>query len=174
MVACFFRRETPFGNEIQYNYPSTLGHVVSEYTWLWVLSTKPLKWFLAFSCTFGRERPFGNERYLSKYPGSCAFRIYMVMGVYLQNPRSGCLLFPAPSGGRCPLEMKYTYPSTLGHVVSECIWLWESISQTLGVVACFSCIFRRETPFRNDLWPSHIYLDHPDFIRIPGISYILT
>ena len=24
--------------------------------------------------------PFGNEIYLSKYPGSCSFRIYMVMG----------------------------------------------------------------------------------------------
>ena len=45
----------------------------------------------------------------------------MVMGVYLQNPRNGGLLFPAPSGGRRPLEMKYTYPSTLGDVVSEYI-----------------------------------------------------
>ena len=52
--------------------------------------------------------PFGNEIYLSKYPGSCSFRIYMVMGVYLQNPRSGGLHLLAPSGGRCPLEMKYT------------------------------------------------------------------
>ena len=50
--------------------------------------------------------PFGDETYLSKYPGSCSFRIYMVMGVYLQNPRSGGLHFPAPSGGRRPLEMK--------------------------------------------------------------------
>ena len=32
--------------------------------------------------------------------------------------------------------MKYTYPSKLGHVVSEYIWLWGSISKTLGVVAC--------------------------------------
>ena len=60
----------------------------------------------------------------------------MVMGVYLQNPRSGGLYFPAPSGERCPLEMKYTYPSTLGHVVSEYIWLWGSIAKSLGVVSC--------------------------------------
>ena len=58
----------------------------------------------------------------------------MVMGVYLQNPRSGDLHFPAPSGGRRPLKMKYIYPSTLGHVVSEYIWLWGSISKTLGGV----------------------------------------
>ena len=38
--------------------------------------------------------------------------------------------------GRRPLEMKFTYPDTLGHVVSEYIWLWQSISKTLGVVAC--------------------------------------
>ena len=80
--------------------------------------------------------PFGNEIYLSKYPGSCSFRIYMVMGDYLQNPRNGCLC-PAPSGGRRPLGMKYTYPNTLGLVVSEYIWLWESISKTLEVVAHF-------------------------------------
>ena len=32
------------------------------------------------------------------------------------------------------MEMKYTYPSTLGDVVSEYIWLWGSISKTLGGV----------------------------------------
>ena len=58
-------------------------------------------------------------------------------GSLFPNPKSGCLFFPAPLGGRCPSEMKYTYPSTLGHVVSEYIWLWESISKTLGVIACF-------------------------------------
>ena len=61
----------------------------------------------------------------------------MAIGFYLQNPVSGCLFCPAPSGGRRPLELKYAYPSTLGDVVSEYIWLWESISKTLGVVACF-------------------------------------
>ena len=43
----------------------------------------------------------------------------MAMVVYLQNPRSGCLLFPAPSVGRRPLEIKYSYPNTLGDAVSE-------------------------------------------------------
>ena len=38
------------------------------------------------------------------------------------------------SGGRRPLELKYSYPSSLGHVVSEYIWLWGSISKTLGGV----------------------------------------
>ena len=60
------------------------------------------------------------------------------MGVYLINPRSGSLFFPALSGGRCPLEIKYTYPITLGHLVSEyIIWLWDSIAKTIVVVACF-------------------------------------
>ena len=58
--------------------------------------------------------PFENEIYLSKDHGS-----YMAMGVYLQNLKSGCLFFFATSGGRCPLKMIYTYPVTLGHVVSE-------------------------------------------------------
>ena len=42
----------------------------------------------------------------------------------------------ALSGGRRPLEMKYTFPNTLSHVVSEYIWFWGSIFKTLGVVAC--------------------------------------
>ena len=62
-------------------------------------------------------------------------------GGLLQDPRSVCLFFPgpsvAPSGGRPPLKMKYTYPSTLHHVVSEYIWVWQSISKALGVVVCF-------------------------------------
>ena len=29
----------------------------------------------------------------------------MVMELYLQNPRSGCLIHPPLSGGRRPLEM---------------------------------------------------------------------
>ena len=33
-----------------------------------------------------------------------------------------------------PLEMSYTYPSSLGHGLSEYIWLWESISKSLGGV----------------------------------------
>ena len=73
--------------------------------------------------------PFGNEICSSKYPESCSFRIYMVMMVNLQNPRNDSVLFPAPSGGRCPLEIKYTFPITLGHVVSKYIWLWDSISK---------------------------------------------
>ena len=103
---------------IQVLYPGRCSFRIYIYGY-WGPSSKPQEWWLAFSCTFRRETPFGNEVYLSKYLGSCNFRIYMVMGVYLQNPRSGDLHFPAPSGGRCPLEMKYTYPSTLGHVVSE-------------------------------------------------------
>ena len=67
---------------------------------------------------------------------SCIF-----LKVYLQNLRSNCLLFPAPSGalsgGRHPLGKKHAFPSTLCHVVSEHIWLGWSISKTLGLVACF-------------------------------------
>ena len=39
--------------------------------------------------------------------------------------RSTCdsQIFPSTSWGRRPLEMKYIYPSTLGHGVSEYIWL---------------------------------------------------
>ena len=62
----------------------------------------------------------------------------MVMKVYLQNPRSGCLFFMHLQEGdalrRRPLEMRYTYPSNLSHVVSEYIWLCGSISKILGGV----------------------------------------
>ena len=62
----------------------------------------------------------------------------MVIRVYLQNPRSGFLLFMHLQEGnalrRRPLEMKYTYPSNLSHVVSEYIWLCGSISKILGGV----------------------------------------
>ena len=77
---------------------------------------------LIFSYT-SRRMSFGNEIHLSKYPGSCSFRIYMFMGFYLQNTRSDCLLFPTPSGGRLPLLIKCTYPSTLDHVVSEYLFM---------------------------------------------------
>ena len=45
--------------------------------------------------------------------------------VYLQNPMSGFLLFHAPSRGRCPLERKYNYIGTLGHIVSKHIYGYE-------------------------------------------------
>ena len=35
-----------------------------------------------------------------QYPGLCSFRMYIGMRVYLQNCKSNCLFFPAPSGGR--------------------------------------------------------------------------
>ena len=103
---------------------------------IWGLSAKPQEWLLAFSGTFRREMPFENKIYLSKQPGSCSFRIYMVIGVYLQNLRSYCQLLPAPSGMRRPLEMKYIYSSTLGHAVSEYIWLW-GLSAKPQVIAWF-------------------------------------
>ena len=103
------------------------------------------EWLLAFSCTFRstfrRDVSFGNKIDVPNYPQSCNFNINMARRVYLQNLWSGCLFFPAPSevpsGGRCPLEMKYTYPSSLCHVVSEYIWLGWYISKTLGVRACY-------------------------------------
>ena len=52
-------------------------------------------------------------------------------------------------GGGRPLEIKCSFPSTLGHVDSKYMWLWGSISKTLGLVACFSCTFRREASFEN-------------------------
>ena len=48
----------------------------------------------------------------------------------------------APSAGRRPLEMKYTFPNTLSPVFSEYMWLWESISKTLGVVASIFLYFQ--------------------------------
>merc|ERR1712121_383417 len=130
---------------MNYTSSSSLCHVVSIYIWLWHSISKTLGVVTFFSCTFRstfrREAPFGNEVYFLKFLTSCSFRIYMVMAVHLQNPRSGCLFFPAPSGapsgGRRPLEMKYASSSSLRHVVSEYIWLWQFISKTLGVVACF-------------------------------------
>ena len=119
--------------------------------------------------------PFENEMYLSKDPGS-----YMAMAVYLQNPWSGCLLFPAPQNQQssqswmhdasppnplqplssvvvstqaytCTFRREitfeneiYFYPINLGHVVSENIWLWWSISKTPGMVACFCLQLREE------------------------------
>ena len=114
---------TPSGGrcplEMRYTNPSSLGHGLSENVWLWGLSAKSQEWLLSYSCTFRREMPFGNKIYLSKFPGSFRFIIYMVMEV-----QSGCLFFPAPSGGRCPLEMRYTFPSSLGQSLSEHMWFW--------------------------------------------------
>ena len=44
------------------------------------------------------------------------------------------------------MEMKYTYPNTVNHIVSDYICLWKFISKTLGLVAYFSCTIRREMP----------------------------
>ena len=79
--------------------------------------------------------PFGNEVYLSKFLRLRPFRIHMAMEVYFQNPRNGGFLKHAPSGWRCPLEKRYTFPSSLGHGLSEYIWLWLPISKILEVVA---------------------------------------
>ena len=136
--SCTFRRETslcpaPSGGR------RPLEMKYTEYVWLWEFLSKTVILVTYFalhlqegdplmSCTFRRETPFGNEIYLIQLPGSCSFRVYRFMGFYLQNPSSSCLSFLAPSGGRCPLKIKYTYPTTLGHAVSEYILLSNSIS----------------------------------------------
>ena len=82
---------------MKYTYPDIMGHAVSEYIWLWGFISKILGVVAFFHAPSGgrwlREMPFGNEMYLSRYPGSCSFRIYMVTGVYFQNSRSGWGLF---------------------------------------------------------------------------------
>ena len=150
--------------EMKYTYPSTLSHVVSEYIRLWESFPKHQERLLVLHAPSEGRRPrkvpFGNEIYLSKYPESCSFRIYKVMGVQSQNPRSGCLFFMHLQEGdaleRRPLEMKHTYPSTLSHVVSEYIRLWEFIPKTPGVVACFHAPsggrLPREAPFGNEIY----------------------
>ena len=69
---------------MKYTFPNTLSRVVSEYIWSWEISPKPRESLLVFSytysSTFRREAPFGNEIYISEYPESCSFRIYMVLG----------------------------------------------------------------------------------------------
>ena len=79
----------------------------------------------------------------------------MFMGVYLQNLRSVFLLFPSPSGGRCHLEMKYSYQSTLGHGVSEyflgVVYVAQPNYLHLAAVHNFSITFRREMPFRSKI-----------------------
>ena len=124
--------------------------------------------------------PLGNEIQLSKYPGWWNFTIYMESefyniygyGVYLQNTRRGCLLFPAPSGGRFPLEMKYNYSSTLGHGVSKYILLWGSISKTLLGVACFFLHLQQG----DALWKWNIIIQVPwvmEFQNIHGYGVYL-
>ena len=55
--------------------------------------------------------------------------------------------------------MKYTYPTSLDNVGSEYIWLWQSISKRLEVIAWYSCTFRLEMPSANEIhlskfsWP---------------------
>ena len=104
-------------------------------------------------CLFCRkEMPFGNEIQLSMSPGSWTFGTYKVLRVYLQNPFNGCLLFSAPSEGRCPLEMKCNYPSTLGHGILEYIWLWGLSPKTPWAVACFFLHLQE----RDGLWKWNI------------------
>ena len=112
---------------------------------IWQSISKTLGMLLIFSCTFRstfrREVPFGNSIYLSKYLVPCSSRIYLVRLIYLQNPWSGCLFFHAssgaPSGGRHPLEMKYSYPGSLCNVVLEYIWLKWFISKNPWSVGLF-------------------------------------
>ena len=55
--------------------------------------------------------------------------------------------------------MKYTYPSFLCHVGSEYLWLWGalcwSISKNQELLLEHSCTFRKETPFRNEIYLSN-------------------
>ena len=155
--------------EIKYTYPNTLDHVVSK-CYIGNVSPKPYECLLDFSYTFGkafrRETPFVNKIYLSKYSGSCSFRIYVIMG-FISKTLGVVAMFSCTSGGRRPLGIKYTYPNTFGYPFSEHKWLCRFMSKALGVAAWFSYTFRREMPFGIALRPSNIYHSGPDFIRIP-------
>ena len=143
-------------------YSNTLCHVDLEYIWLWGSISKTLVVVALFMHLQERDAlrkcPLEMKH---TYPNTLSHvvseNIYGY-GIYLQNPSNGCSFFmhlqERDALGKRPLEMKYTYPNTLSHVVSEYIWLWGSISKILGVVACFLCTFRRETPFGNEVYLS--------------------
>ena len=76
-------------------------------------------------------------KYTFQVPWVMYFQNIYAYGGQSPKPMEWLLVFHVSSGGRRPLEMKDTYPSTLGDVPSEYIWLTGSISKTLGVVACF-------------------------------------
>ena len=127
------------------------------------LSPKPLEWLLVFHAPSGgrrpRETPLGNDIYLSKYPRWCTFRIYIIMRVCLQNPKSGCLFSMLLQEGDALWKWYiYTYQSTLGNVLSEYIWLCGYISKTLGVVVCVHTSSGgrrpRVAPFGNKIYLS--------------------
>ena len=108
--------------------------------------------------------------------GHIALEYICGYGGYLENCRSGCLFFSAPSGGRCPLEMTlwpwYIYHSGPGILrIPKISSFWKSDQ--------FFCTFRREVPFGNDpwrcplemtLWPWYIYHSAPGIMRIPKTS----
>ena len=90
---------------------------------------------------------------------SCSFRIcciWLEWSISIIIGLDAFLFFfapsGAPSGGRRPLEMNYTSSSSLCHVVSEYIWLWQSISKTLGVVARFFLHLQEHLQEGDALW----------------------
>ena len=118
-----FRREVPFRNLVylsKYPVPCSSRTYGQD-----CLSPKSIEqWLLGFHSPSGAPSgggslwklnvrmgtPFRNEIFLSKYLGPCRFKIYVVMGVFLQNSSCGCLLFPPPSGGRRPFDCPYDFP----------------------------------------------------------------
>ena len=164
MVACIF--PVPSGGryplEMKKNaFPRNLCHVVSEYIWLRWSNSRILGAVACFFLHLQEGGALWNEVYLLKFLMLCSFRIHMVMAVYLQNPRSGFFFFPAPSGGRCPLKMNYTYPSSLCHVVSEYIWLGWPISKTLGVLACYFQHLKEHLEEGSTLWKLNMLTQIP-------------
>ena len=108
--------------KMNFPFQISLCHVFSEYMARMVYFQNPWSGSCTFKSTFS-EAPFGRETCFPKYPLLCSSRIYMFRMVSLRNPWISCRFFPAPSGapsgGKHFLEMKYPYPRSLCHVVSE-------------------------------------------------------
>ena len=141
--------------------------------------------FCTFKSTFSREAPFGKDACFPKYPMPCSLRICIVNIVYLQNPWISCMFISAPSGapsgGKHPLKMKYPYPRSLCHVVSEYMARMVYFQNPWSGCLFLSCTFRREAPFGKETCFSkypmscsfRIYMVRMVYLQNPWIGCVL-
>ena len=88
--------------------------------------------------------------YLIKFPGLLTIRIYMVIELYLHK-KKWLFVFPAPSGGRRPLEVIYIYLIKSPGLRTIRVYVDVCCISTNKEVIFLPGTFRRETPFGSDI-----------------------
>ena len=123
-----------------------------------------------FFCTFRREVPFGNDPMTLIYISFWSWYLEDSKDIFLLKigplGEVACF-FPAPSGGRCPLEM--TLDLDIYIILVLVSWGFQR-HLPFENRTNFSAPSGGRCPLEMTLWPWYIYHSGPGIVRIPKIS----